>query len=325
MRAVMMVLCLIALRVSAQTAFPSLEIPASSRGFGMGNTGIASANENQQLWYNASKTAFTQNFHQVSINYSPWLAAINPDSRFIHLNYLGTLSNSSALGLMLGYLDLGDMVSRDNNGAAIATYRAKEFYLGSAFAIQIADKASLGLGFKFLSQNVFTDVPKNIYGICGSFGYYQYLNLGDANKKLEWGLILNNLGPKVSLQTNEDKIAMPVNLGLGIAYTGVNSESGTQSQFAFDVTRMIDHFQYSAGMEFGFAGSFYLRGGVNLESKEHGNRTYCGLGVGYKGFVMDQSWGIDFHYLVPFGSIAAVSPFQNSFGFSLKMNIGNFQ
>lgn len=325
MRTVIILFCLIVLRVSAQTAFPSLEIPASSRGFGMGNTGIASASENQQVWYNASKTAFTQNFHQVSINYSPWLSSINPDSRFIHLNYLGTLSNSSALGLMLGYLDLGDMVSRDNNGAAIATYRAKEFYLGSSLAIQFADKASLGIGFKFLSQNVFTDVPKNIYGICGSLGYYQYLTLGDANRKLEWGLALNNLGPKISLQANEDKIALPVNLGFGLAYTGVNSENGTQAQFAFDLTRMVDHFQYSAGMEFGFAGLFFLRSGVNLESKQHGNRTYFGLGVGYKGFVMDQSWGIDFHYLLPIGSIAAVSPFQNAFGFSLKMNIGNFQ
>jgi hypothetical protein len=313
------------MQVNAQTAFPSLEIPGSSRGFGMGNTGIASATENQQLWYNASKTAFTQNFHQVSINYSPWLAVINTDSRFIHLNYLSTLSNSSSLGFLLGYLDMGDLTTRDNNGAAIATYHAKAFYIGSTFAIQIADKSSLGLGFNFLGQDAFTNVPKNIYGICGSLSYYQFQNLGDLNKKLEWGIVLNNLGPKISLQVNEEKIALPVNLGMGIAYSIINADNGTQSQFGLDVKRTTDHFQYSAGMEFGFAGSFFLRGGVHLESKDNGNRKYFGFGVGYKGFVMDQSWGIDFHYLIPFGAIAAVSPFQYALGFSLKMNLGNFQ
>jgi hypothetical protein len=81
----------------------------------------------------------------------------------------------------------------------------------------------------------------------------------------------------------------------------------------------------NSGIEYGYLGEFFLRGGVSVENKNRGNRTFFGLGVGYKGFVLDQSWGIDFHYLVPFGMVAAVSPFSNSFGFSLRVNFGNFQ
>src|SRR6202008_4602439 len=97
------------------TAFPSLRIPASSRGLGMGDGGIASSVDNQSLFYNASKSAFTQNFHQVSVSYTPWMAGVSHDTRFINLNYLGNVSNTSAIGVSLNYLNLGRIETRDNN------------------------------------------------------------------------------------------------------------------------------------------------------------------------------------------------------------------
>jgi hypothetical protein len=81
----------------------------------------------------------------------------------------------------------------------------------------------------------------------------------------------------------------------------------------------------NAGAEFAYEKSFFLRAGLSLESKTKGNRKFVGLGVGYKSVINDQSCQIDFHYLVPFGTISAISPFQNSWGFSLQFNFGNFQ
>jgi hypothetical protein len=86
----------------------------------------------------------------------------------------------------------------------------------------------------------------------------------------------------------------------------------------------LQEIRLNAGTEFAFDKSFFLRAGVSLENKLKGNRRFFGFGAGYKGIIADQSWGLDFHYLVPFGNIAAVSPFQNVFGFGLHFSIGSF-
>ncbi len=315
------------------TAFPSLTLPASSRGLAMGNTGIAAASGNQQLFYNMAKTAFTQNFHQASITYMPWLAGISNDTRFMNINYLANASNESAFGVALTYLDYGSITTRDNNGASLAVYRPKEFNLAGSYALQLGANASLGLTFKMISENIYIDVPKNIFSVCGDIGYYQFVNLGDVNKRIEWGATISNLGPKVSVDGSAGKTSLPTNFGVGVAYSNTDGESGDQFTVSLDANKLLvpeitgglHTLRLSTGAEYGFMNSFFLRGGFHLENKLLGNRKYIGLGVGYKGFVLDQSWGIDFHYLVPFGTVDGVSPFANSFGFTLHLSFGNFQ
>ncbi len=331
------------------TAFPSLRIPASSRGLSMGDAGIASAVDNQSLYYNASKIAFAQNFHQASISYMPWLVGISDDTRFVNLNYVGNVSNSSAVGASINYLNMGSLVTRDNNGAAIASHNAREFNIGLSYALQIGANASFAGSFKFLGQNVFEEGSKNSYGICGDLSYYQFVELGDVNRRLEWGAVVSNVGPKIGYMSSVDKTSLPLNLGVGVGYSAVDEEGSLFSAgldlnkllvpssasldkgilagmvASFSEPRQLGLLRVNSGIEYGYLGEFYLRGGVSLENKTRGNRTFFGLGVGYKGLVLDQSWGIDFHYLVPFGMVAAVSPFSNSFGFSLRVNFGNFQ
>ncbi|MEO8172548.1 MAG: PorV/PorQ family protein [Sediminibacterium sp.] len=315
------------------TAFSSLRIPASSRGLSMGDAGIASAVENQSLYYNASKTAFTQNFHQVSVSYTPWLTAVSKDTRFIALHYLGNISNTSAIGVGINYLNLGSIETRDNNGATIAAYHSREFNIGLSYALQFGSNASLGLAFKFLGQNIFSDVPKNIYSVCGDISYYQFADLGDAGGRIEWGAVVSNLGPKVNVPGMQAKTPLPFTLGLGIGYKMAEGEGDNSFSVCADLNKLLvpeiigelRDIRISTGIEYGYVGEFFLRGGVSLENQLRGNRKFFSLGIGYKGFVLDQSWGIDFHYIVPFGTLAAVSPFQNSCGFTLKMNLGNFQ
>lgn len=315
------------------TAFPSLRIPASSRGLGMGDVGIASSVENQSLYYNASKIAFTHNFHQVSVSYTPWMRAISHDTRFIALDYVGNLSNSSALGLSVNYLQLGTIETRDNNGATIAAYPAREYNVGCSYALQIGANASLGLGFKFLGENIFTDLPRSVYSVCGDISYYQYAELGEGGRRVEWGAMLSSLGPKINVGGGQDKSSLPTNFGIGVTYTSLDEEGGNAFTVSADINKLLvpkiigglSDLRISAGVEYGFYNEFFLRGGMSLENQWKGNRKFCSLGVGYKGLILDQSWGIDFHYLVPFGTLTAVSPFQNCFGFTLKMNLGNFQ
>ncbi|MEO8173471.1 MAG: PorV/PorQ family protein [Sediminibacterium sp.] len=315
--------CVIVFLVNAQqnpvvTTFPSLVVHANSRGMSMGDNGIASASGNQALSYNPAQSAFTQNFHQANLSYMPWLTGISNDTRMLNVNYLAGLNNS-ALGFNLNYLDLGAIETRDDNGATLASYKARDFNMGVSYALQFASQHALSVTMKFIGQNQFEHTPVNTYSFCGDIGYYGFMNLGGENKKLQWGAIISNLGPKINL---------PTTAGIGIGYTSA-SENSDQLSISLDATRLLaddwSGLRLSAGMEYAFAEQFFLRGGVAIENKNKGNRKFISLGAGYKGFVSDQSFGLDVHYLVPFGTVAAVSPFQNAWGITLGINMGSFQ
>jgi hypothetical protein len=305
----------------AQNSF--LRIPISSRGLGMGDMGIATSSANQQLYYNVAKTAFTQNFHQVSVSYMPWLTSISDDTKFISANYLANISNSSAMGIAVNYTSLGNLSIRDNNGATLSNYHGSIYNLFGAYALQVGSKASLGASFRLIGQNLYSVANKNALGVSGDLSYYGYKELGSVDNKLEWGLVVSNLGPKFN------DAPLPANIGFGLGYASINSDNGDSYSIGVDANRLINSegggVRFSAGGEYGFNSEIFFRGGLSYESIAAGNRKFVGIGVGYKGLVADQSCGLDFHYLIPFGVATGVSPFQNAFGFTLHLSFGNFQ
>jgi hypothetical protein len=309
------------------TAFPSLRIPTSSRGLAMGDNGIAAAVGNQQLYHNVAKAAFSQNFHQASVSYLPWLSGVSNDTRLMNANYIGNIGDNTALGLSLSYLRIGNVAMRDENGAIVGLFRASEYSLGTSFGIQVFEHASVGVTLRAIGQNMNMNMPLTIFSACGDIAYYQYLELGDVSRKIEWGVTVSNLGPKVGYSSGLSKTSLPANVGVGVGYSSVMEDNGFS--ISLDANKLIaDNFQgvrFSLGVEYGYAGAFFLRGGVHYEGAQSGNRKFVGLGVGYKGLVADQSWGLDFHYLVPFGVVGAVSPYSDVFGFTLSFNFGNFQ
>lgn len=355
------------------TAFPSLRIPASSRGLAMGDCGIASANENQQLWYNPAKSAFMQNYHQVSVSYTPWMAAVSNDTRFMNVNYLANISSSSAFGLSLSYLSMGAVQTRDNNGAILSQNNAYEYNLLSNLALQLNERNSLGVGLRFLVSQpdagfdpvTGSAIARHVFSASADISYYHKFEMGEG-RLLETGLSVTNLGPKINVGSGSEKVFLPTNVGIGVSYSFPAGAETNSFVIAADANKLLvpspplrdangnilagkdpnrsvlnalfssfgdapggfieelREIRINAGAEFGFDRSFFLRGGISLENAQKGNRKFVGLGVGYKGVISDQSWGIDFHYLVPIQSTAIVSTFQNAFGFTVKFNIGSF-
>lgn len=311
--------CLLPLTVIAQpvvNTFPSLSLHGAARGWGMGDAGIASANAIQALNYNVAKAAFTQYFHQASASYLPWMRSINEDAKFMRVDYLRSLNNTSAFGIALNYLDLGNIAMRNEYGATLGLYRSNEFNLGGSYALQLGGNASLGTTMRFIGSRYFENGMVKQYSMCGDLGYYQFAHLND-DAKLEWGATVTNLGAAINL---------PATAGIGIAYS-VHNQGNNQYSFCMDASRLLkdNSIRLNAGAEYGFAEQFFLRGGVSLENQNKGNRKFFSLGTGYKGFVSDQAYGLDFFYLIPFGVKAVQSPFQHALGLTLYLHIGSFE
>ncbi len=248
----------------------------------------------------------------------PWLTGISNDTRMMNASYIGNTGNA-AWGVSLNYLRLGQMDTRDENGATLSSYSAREYNIGGSLALKLNDRHSLSTSLKFLAQNSYEPNPVNVYTVCGDIGYYGFAELSDASNKLEWGATVTNLGAK--------KYDLPSSASVGIGYT--KQSEASSFTVSLDANRLLNDewkgVRYTAGAEYGYDEQFFLRSGVSLENASKGNRKFFSLGAGYKGFVSDQSWNIDLHYLVPFGAIAGISPFQHSWGLTIGINIGNFQ
>jgi hypothetical protein len=305
-------------RAQVATSFPSLLIKSNSRGMGMGDLGIASAEGTQQLLYNPAKTAFTKYFHSFSVGYMPWLTGISQDTRMMNASYLSNAENT-AWGVSLNYLNMGQMDTRDENGATLSSYSAREYNVGGSLAIRLNENHGLSTTLRFLAQNAFLPNPTNTYSACGDVGYYGFAQVGSASNKIEWAATVSNLGSA--------KLNLAASVGIGIGYL----KQSERNSFAvsFDANRLLkdslNSIRYAAGVEYGLQEQFFLRAGVSLEKQSGGNRKYFSFGAGYKGFVSEQAWNIDFHYLVPFGSGSGLSPYQNGWGLTLGIQLGNFQ
>lgn len=315
---VIIVFCCTHAHAQVVTSFPSLVIKASSRGMGMGDAGIACAEGTQELLYNPAKTAFTQYFHGFSVGYMPWLTGVAIDTRMMNAAYVGNAENMS-WGVSLNYLNMGQMDTRDDNGATLTSYSAREYNIGGSLAIRLNDNHALSTTLRFLAQNAYLPNPTNTYSACGDIGYYGFSQVGGGASKIEWGATVSNLGSA--------KLKLPATAGIGIGY--VAQADHNSFTLSIDASRLLKDswksLRYVAGIEYGFQEQFFLRGGVSIENISSGNRKFLSFGAGYKGFVSDQAWNIDFHYLVPFGNGSGLSPYQNGWGLTLGIHLGNFQ
>lgn len=298
------------------TRFPSLLLHASSRGMGMGDAGIASSDGVDALLYNPARSAFMHYRHEGSVGYMPWLTGISADTRMLSAAYANSNDNGT-WGIALSYLRLGSMDTRDENGATLANYTAREFHVGGSYAIRLNEHHALSTTLRLLSQEAFDPNPVSVVTVCGDVGYSGFAELGQGTQALQWGVTLSNLGA--------GRFNLPATAAVGIGFKA-QGDHGTLTT-AIDASRLLkDNWNglwYHAGMEYGYDEQFFLRGGIAFENTIAGNRKFISIGSGYKGYVSDQSWHIDVHYLVPFGNFTGVSPFQSNWGLTLGIQIGN--
>nr|WP_294991605.1 PorV/PorQ family protein [uncultured Sediminibacterium sp.] len=290
------------------------QLMSHSRGAAMGDLGIAAAIGNQTLGYNTGKTVFTNHFHQASVTYLPYLRALYPDTKYIRADYLTTIGETATLGVAINYLDLGNLTTRDDNGASLAIYRNVLYNVGGSIGIRLSETAGIGTTLRFLGARHFDGGgPSNRYGVSGDVQCYQTLG------KFSLGAVVNRLG---------SDLWEAAEAGIGFAYQDHGGEQEMEWMVGLDIRKPLKGklaaARYSLGAEIGFAESFFLRSGVSIEHWDYGNRKYVSLGAGYKGFVEDQSWGIDFHYQIPFGLRTAISPMQQAYGLTLYLNMGRF-
>jgi long-subunit fatty acid transport protein len=210
------------------TAVPFLQIEPDSRGAGMGNTGVAIADNASAIFWNPAGLAY-QTGNQISITHSKWLPNFNTDLFYDYLVGKYYVDGIGTIGGHITFLNLGEQVRTDETGKNLGTFSSYEVAGGASYGFELNEHFALGTGFRFIYSKLVpnglqvggqearagTSIGLDIAGMykTGPFDVF------DREANFSAGLNLSNIGPGVQYTDKAQKDPLPTLLRLGWAYT----------------------------------------------------------------------------------------------------------
>jgi hypothetical protein len=331
------------------TGAPFLRISPDARAGGMGDQGVASSPDAFSQFWNAAKYPFSKTSSSVGLSFTPYMSKLTSDTylmyaafhKFLGQDERSTIS-ASIYYFNMGQVDLTQLVGSEVT--SMGTSKPNEFSIDVAYALKLSDSYSMAVTGRFIRSDLAggfnTDTtlkPANSFAVDVS-GYYsspKFSSFGGYDGKVNAGLAIQNLGPKLDYTGNEESRSyLPTMARLGIGYDmylddmnkiGLSVEGSKilvpGSEFVGmdpntrqpiykvpnvgpiqGITKSFKNpnsIMYSGALEYSYDNAFAVRTGYFHESEEQGARQYATAGIGLK----YRSFGLDISYLINMSKI----------------------
>ena len=348
------------------SAVPFLRISPDARAGGMGDVGIATSPDANASFWNLAKTPFVKSRTSISMTYTPWLKDLGLNDVYLaSLAGYHQIDEEQAISSSIRYFSLGNIQFTDFAGNDLQSFRPREFSFDIGYSRKLSEKLGLGIALRYINSNLAGGQAVN--GVQYKSGNAVSADLSvfhngvnAEGKGLNWGLVLSNLGSKISYTSDaQQKDYIPANLGVGAAYTWVFDET-SKFTLALDLNKLMvptppsatdnDSLNQIALSEYrtksvisSWFGSF---GDSKQELKEiqaslgaefaYNDQFFGRLGYFYedklkgnrKYFTVGVGlkynvFGLNFSYLVPSGNGVNRNPLSNTLRFSLIFDLDN--
>lgn len=217
------------LSVQAQvgiTAVPFLQIEPDSRATGMGNTGVAVADNASAIFWNPAGLAF-QNQNQLSVTHANWLPAFNADLFYDYLVGTYHVDGIGTIGGHITFLNLGEQIRTDETGLELGRFNSFEISAGLSYGFRISENFSLGTGLRYIYSSLADGSvsgqeisPGSSVGLDLAALYKTNpFQVGSRQATFNAGFNLSNIGPGIQYTDNAQKDPLPTVMRLGWAYT----------------------------------------------------------------------------------------------------------
>ena len=351
---------------SVFTSIPFLRINPDGRAGGMGDVGLAISPDASSIYHNNSKLAFAEDKSGLAITYTPWLKALVGDMFIGHVAGYNKFSDIQAISGSFRYFNMGSIQFTDESGVNLQEFSPHELAIDLGYARRLSDNLSAGLTLKYVYSNLAKGQSTATSGAINAANAVAadlsvfYTNDFDQNGRdanLSFGAAVTNIGNKVSYTEDDIKDFIPINLGIGAAYS-LSIDDYNEIMIAFDVNKLLvptpndtinpntgyplhrekslfagmfgsfsdapggasEEFKeltYSLGAEYWYNKQFSVRAGYFHENRLKGNRQYVTVGLGVK----YSMFGLNFSYLVPTSSGTTANPLENTLRFSLLFDL----
>lgn len=229
------------------TSVPFLQIEPDSRAAGMGNTGVALADNASAVFWNPAGLAF-QRGTQVSITHSEWLPKFNADLFYDYLVGSYHVKDIGTFGAHITYLNLGEQVRTNETGIEQGRFNSYEFAGGISYGLQLDENWSLGTGVRFIYSSLAEGQvgqqkinPGSSIGVDLATMYKSDpFNFVGQQATINAGLNLSNIGPGVHYTDNAQKDPLPTVLRFGWAFTTELDKEGINTiTIANDISKVM--------------------------------------------------------------------------------------
>ncbi len=204
-----------------------LKIEPDSRAAGMGNAGVALADNASAIFWNPAGLAF-QKGTEAAITHSNWLPEFNAGLFYEYLVAKHHVPGWGTFGAHLTYLFLGEHEGRDAQNNPTGNFKSYDLALGVSYGFKVSKKFALGTSLRFIYSNLapgqVVGAQETKAGVSTAFdvaGLYKSskFGLGETMKgQLSLGFNLANMGPKIQYSDNAQADPIPTNLRFGYAF-----------------------------------------------------------------------------------------------------------
>lgn len=229
------------------TAVPFLQIEPDSRATGMGNTGVAIADNASAIFWNPAGLAF-QNQSQISLTHANWLPAFNADLFYDYLVGTYHVDGIGTIGGHITFLNLGEQTRTDETGLELGRFNSFEISAGLSYGFRISDNFAVGTGLRYIYSSLADgsvsgqDIsPGSSIAVDLSALYKSNpFSVGDRMANFNAGINLSNIGPGIQYTDNAQKDPLPTMLRAGWAYTMDLDRNGlNRITFANDISKVM--------------------------------------------------------------------------------------
>ncbi len=192
----------------------SLAIAPDARAGAMGDLGAATDPDVNSQYWNPAKYPFTISRAGVSVNYTPWLRQITNDIDLANVTGYYRIGNYDALSASLRYFSLGEV----NDYVTGETLKPYEMAVDVAYSRMLSETFSAAVGLRYIySKMGQTDdlSPGSAFAADLAMYHNGYLNLGNRESQLGWGINISNIGSKISYDEGSTSEFLPTNLRIG--------------------------------------------------------------------------------------------------------------
>jgi hypothetical protein len=320
-----------------------LLIAPGARAAGMGESFVSIADDATATYWNPAGLAFQQGT-EISLMHSNWLPQLAPDLYYDYATVRHGLGPIGTAGLSVTFINLGDqIITGELDPTPLGSFSSYELALAGSFGSKLSANGAAGVTLKFIYSNLAPQVSNTSQkgdGRATAFAVdLGYLHKNFLLNRLNFGVNLTNIGPKITYIDAAQADPLPTNLRLGFSYYLIQQEYNSLV-LTTEVDRLLvaprkngkaapvfealgkalwdeplktelKHFIANIGAEYWYNNLLALRAGYHYD--EIGKVKYIAAGAGLKYSV----YRLDFGYI----SAGEGHPLSDTMRFSLTFGI----
>ncbi len=200
-------------------AILSIEYNSNSHIGGMADIGVVASPfyPDAGLYQNPALLATNERYAGANISYMPVLINIFSDQTDLSLNGFYAIDGKNVVGYTYSRFSYGTVWLMDEFGYAADVLQPRDSYRKFSYSRAISNYVSLGLGIKCINNDIGNGQEINIFAVDLGFNYKKkYKPDEQLDLNTNYGVSIDNFGPKVSYDEQITYNFIPTNLKLGV-------------------------------------------------------------------------------------------------------------